>query len=636
MSEEVLPGVTITEVDEGLLGTPSPGAIGVLLVGTAAKGPITPQFFGSDQLPNLIEMYGSPDPYSYKSPTGNEPPAELTLTRAAQQVFNGGPPAGGLWVQRATEGSVVTGVGNGMTIETAVPVDDGFFVFTAKYPGQWYNNFKFEVQRGKDQNGAADTGLITIKFQIPSSVFYDSYLGASPASALVSTYRWFGQTYVMEIGTPGLATEPTLAEILQAFKDDAVMSSYFNFASNTVAGVRPKDTVGFVNLFVNIVKESGSDGVSVISTGNFSSAGSTFLANGVYPGDKLIITGGTGGGDNGTYTVLTVPTETSMTVSPNFPAGDTVVVFTVERNDVGGTNWSADDSAIITAASIKTALDQLLVKSGRIAIIGGADETVLSGTYFTEGVNHVLAASVAGSDRESLYICGTGNYTTESALIAAFEASPYPLSQIRAAHVTPGIKYANAFAGKIYGELTFEDIEATEMLSGGYAAAFIAGLLSQTAPTESILNKSINVLGLEFEFGRTAKMRAVNASFITLSKGFDGAPTVIKAITSAGKLSAWYQLSNRMAADEIRYALRLASLPFIGRKNNARVRAILQEKLDSVLNGYTALGVEVINPNYSVEVTATRQQEINGVVVVTAIIQLVQYMEFIKITLVLE
>jgi hypothetical protein len=520
-----------------------------------------------------------------------------------------------------------------MTIETGASVDDGHFVFTAKYPGQWYNNVKFEVQKGKDQNGVIDTGLTTIKFQIPSSTFYDSFLDGSPESARVSTYRWFGLTHVMEIGIPGFATEPTLAEILQAFKDDAVMSSYFNFAIDTVVGTEPVDTVGFTNLYVNVEKEAQIDGISIISTGTFTSALADFVAGGVYPGDELIISAG---GDAGTYIITSVDDLNSLTVSPNFPAGDTAVVYTVERNDAGGTNWSTADAAIIPSATIKTSLLALLTKAGRIMVIGGADETVLSGTYMTEGVNHVLAASVAGSDRESIYICGTGNYATEAALITAFEASPYPLSQARAAHVTPGIEYANPLAGKIYGELTFEETEATEMLSGGYAAAFIAGLVSQFAPNQSILNKSINVLGLEYEFGRTAKMRAVNASFITLGKGFDGAPTVIKAITSDGKLSAWYQLSNRLAADEIRYALRLASLPFIGRKNNARVRAVLQEKLDSVLNGYTALGVEVINSNYSVEVTATRQQEINGVVVVTAIIQLVQYMEFIKITLVLE
>ena len=47
MSERTIPGMSFSENAIGLSGTPNPGSVGVIIVGTACKGPTTPQFFGS-------------------------------------------------------------------------------------------------------------------------------------------------------------------------------------------------------------------------------------------------------------------------------------------------------------------------------------------------------------------------------------------------------------------------------------------------------------------------------------------------------------------------------------------------------------------------------------------------------------
>jgi len=73
-----------------------------------------------------------------------------------------------------------------------------------------------------------------------------------------------------------------------------------------------------------------SDGVSTISTGNFTSALSDFVTDEIMPFDILEITGGTGGGDKGRYLITSVTDLNTLVVTPIFPAGDTAVVFTIK------------------------------------------------------------------------------------------------------------------------------------------------------------------------------------------------------------------------------------------------------------------------------------------------------------------
>ena len=89
-----------------------------------------------------------------------------------------------------------------------------------------------------------------------------------------------------------------------------------------------------------------------------------------------------------------------------------------------------------------------------------------------------------------------------------------------------------------------------------------------------------------------------------------------------------------MAVDDIKRAVRGAGQPFIGRKNTARIRAKLNQNMESVLEEYERL--EIIGPNWSLEVTSVRPDQIIGVVRITMIIQLVFYIEFIEVDLVLE
>lgn len=557
-----IPGVTFIEDGTGLIGTPAAGTMTVLLVGTACKGPTDPQLFDSSQLPEIINMYGPPDPYSYKAPTGDEPPAELTLVRAAIEMFAGGPPPF-IWCIRVANAGVVTGLGKGMATETVVPVDDGNFIFTAINTGQWYNNFQFRVDRGKDQTGATDTGIDTYFFKVPSEVYYDSFLDGSPTVERRSPYRWYGQTYILEVGVSG-GSAPTLDETETAFQNDDWLAKYFLISKEGTAPVRTKDTVGvYKDLF------------STIAEG-----------------------------------------------------------WQTTNESTGGTNWSADDSAIVADADVVITLAKGLKLPARLVVIGGADESVLSAAYIASGLAHAKTASVSGNDNERIFFCGTGNYATEALLVTAIETSPFPLGSERAVVVTPGYKLSNPFLSKQYGELTAPEVVTTITLSGGYAAARIAGLFASRAPNQDSLAQSIGVINdFEFDLSKGSMVRAINAGFTVLAKGFDGSATVRKSMTTAGLGDPFEKIIIRIVIDDIRYALRVLYQNFVGEKNIRRKRRLMQEKSISLLGNYVR--ADMIDVDFSLIVTATRQQEVDGKVQVDAFIKPVFYIEFIPVNIIL-
>ncbi len=177
------------------------------------------------------------------------------------------------------------------------------------------------------------------------------------------------------------------------------------------------------------------------------------------------------------------------------------------------------------------------------------------------------------------------------------------------------------------------DINEIVTLSGGYSAARLAGMVSRYAPGQNVLNKNFSANALEYEFGRSTSVRAINKQFTVLSK-FAGNNKVRRALTSAPAGDAFAQISTMVAVDDIRYAVRLTLANYIGKKNNGRIRQIMGNKVASVMSGYVSR--EIVQPGYQVTVTATRQQEIDGAVEVVLVFAVIFYIEFITVKLLLE
>ncbi len=167
-------------------------------------------------------------------------------------------------------------------------------------------------------------------------------------------------------------------------------------------------------------------------------------------------------------------------------------------------------------------------------------------------------------------------------------------------------------------------------LPGNYMAAPVAGLISTLAPHSSPTNKtlaSVSRLSQRFSYGE--RVNLVNSRIFVLEQR-QGVRVVRGLTTDDG---GFIQVTTRRITDFAKAGIRKVSNPFIGRLNNVRVRAALQGAIDGFL---TTMLVDEQLTNYSLEVTATRQDEINGRAIVNVLLQPTFSIDFVAVTLVLE
>ena len=108
---------------------------------------------------------------------------------------------------------------------------------------------------------------------------------------------------------------------------------------------------------------------------------------------------------------------------------------------------------------------------------------------------------------------------------------------------------------------------------------------------------------------------------------------VVKGLTTAGEGEPFSAIPTRRIVDYAKYGVRSAANPYIGRLNNARVRGALKSTLDAFL---TRMVEDEALTGYSLEVSATRAQEIAGEVNVTMTLQPTFSIDFIRVTMNLQ
>ena len=544
MSERVLPGTSIREITEGLIGVPSVGSVAAKLVGTACKGSDEPQFFGPGELSRFLEEYGPADPYQYNTTTyvaGTSPYGELSLVRAGKLLFGVAPP-GGVWVCRALA-SAVKAIGAGC-LSTA---SDSVFEFSAVEYGAWFNNFNFKFQVDYDAEGnsmttAATKRLSTFWLQIPSLEQFDS--------AITSGVYSVNQFY--------------------------------------------QDTVGIAFEFSSI-------------TANTSATGGDFVSAWTAATNPL----------NSYFTLANTGTEAGV-----LPNDQTTYTSLLTSGDTAGTNWSANDQAAATTTIMAEGLEQMRAKDARLVIIGGHNTGNIA-----VGQSHV--GSVSRAKREQMFICGVENEASQATMVDnILTASEYNLVDARVVIVAPGIQQANPYKDSaISWEVSVINTDDNIVPSGGYAAAMVAGIIANNVPNESPMNKGlVGISGLEFDFTRANQKRLVRDDFFLLVD--DNGFRTLDDRTNAGEGDPFQQISTRMALDDIKYALRAAARPWIGKKNVPRNRAGLRKNLEFVVSEYERR--EIVNSDWLLDIQSSRTEQIIGVVRGTLIIKLVFYIKFIE------
>jgi hypothetical protein len=103
-------------------------------------------------------------------------------------------------------------------------------------------------------------------------------------------------------------------------------------------------------------------------------------------------------------------------------------------------------------------------------------------------------------------------------------------------------------------------------------------------------------------------------------------PVIVKGIST--DTGPFKQISVRRIVDYAKEGVRRATLPYIGRLNNARVRGAMR----GTLNGFLSqMLLDEQLTDFQLEVSATREQEINGIAVVTLYLKPTFSIDYVKV-----
>lgn len=165
-------------------------------------------------------------------------------------------------------------------------------------------------------------------------------------------------------------------------------------------------------------------------------------------------------------------------------------------------------------------------------------------------------------------------------------------------------------------------------LPPSYLAAVVAGRLGTLAPHVSLTNKALPVTP-DVRYSTGVVSTLLGKQVLVVRQKF-GAQVVRGITTSAPPFS---QISVRRTVDYAKAGVRLGSDPYIGRLNNARVRAALQSTLDGFLS---QMVLDEMLTAYDLSVTATRAQEVAGVCQVVMNLKPTFSIDYIRVTMNLE
>lgn len=162
-----------------------------------------------------------------------------------------------------------------------------------------------------------------------------------------------------------------------------------------------------------------------------------------------------------------------------------------------------------------------------------------------------------------------------------------------------------------------------------YLAAVVAGALCSLAPHVSLTNRSLPIDRLDVAYS-TATVTQLLQSRVTVVRRKLGYQ-VVKGITTDD--GAFRQISVRRIVDYAKTGVRSGADPYIGKLNNARVRAALKATLDGFLS---QMVLDEMLVSYELEVSATRAQEIQGIAAVAVTLRPTFSIDFIRVTMTLQ
>lgn len=571
----ILPGVYIDVLSEGLIapGQVTVGNLGV--VGTAAKGPVgEPVLLGTYN--DAIATFGSYDSFTDPLDPTRLRANSLTLTRALEQAFGSG--ASTVYAVRVA----ATGAGGANPAAvTLVSAGGACATLTANSPGNWGNAMTVNVA------APAATDVLTVQ----AVVTLTAAQAAAQQIALLHNSVASPRNRVIIAKLDGTTSTPTVVTAAPAAGEAQFSGASLVFGDAVAAG--DIVTAGYAvnpSAFVNVTLALGTlkeiylvtDGGMLVTKVNDPQNGST---------------------------LVTAATAANSGELPNVQ----VLPLTGGRN-----------GEVFTGYGATVTYDPLLDVDAHIILAAGQ-------TYTTAGAaldQHCQKASTDVFKRDRISVVGSDFAGPATRPPTAGQVDTFvdtlvgnTLGSDRVILVAPGILATSSAA---------EDQAVNPIiLPGAYTAAVIAGMLAAFAPHISLTNKTVGVAGLEANFS-TAQLTELVQNRVAALEVSRGIRVLRGQTTDDG---AFREITTRRIVDYAKYGVRAAAGPFIGLLNNDRVRSALRTTINTFLQGMLQDEMLV---GYGLEVTATREQQIAGIVQVTITLQPVFSINFIKVTMILS
>jgi len=577
MGNMILPGTYIEVRAEGLIapGQVTVGNVGV--IGTAAKGPVgVPVELGSfdDATQNF---------YTYDAWIDGKS-NELSLVRALEQAFNHG--ATTVFAVR------VAGSSNAAATYKVKSASGDCVLFTAKSAGTWGNDISFNVAPADDNAVITNEGHLgnepapmTLKhIPIVKSARNRVILHIDATNVTKSLKLFYGGGLPDDDPGAPVAGQVKINRATGALAfGDAVLAADEVTATYLVSKtdlVDPKKVIAVkVTLQLDQRKETYTvvDGQTLVSQINDPDSGSAWI-----------------------------------TASPLANAAE---LLKLSDPPLSVANLSGGDNGEVTsAANFETGLSKILNEEAHIIIAAGqADQEQIDDVSFGAKLDqHCQVASTDEIQHERIGLVGCRLAPTVDDLRG------HNLDSDRIIFVAPGIQSTDAASGK------------EVILPGAYTAAAVAGLLASFPAHISLTNKPLAVDGLQQIYTRPELETLVESRVLVVERrnGFK----IVKGITTTTD-SAFSQITTRRIVDFAKFGVRSAADPFIGLLNNDRVRTALRASINSFLAQMMDNEMLVA---YDLSVSATREEQIQGIARVNMTLQPVFSIDFIKVTMVLQ
>ena len=571
MSEMILPGVYINVHPEGLI---APGQITISnlgVVGTAARGDIgVPVLLGSyDQAKKEFYEYDA----WLNSSTNLPNPTALTLVRALEQAFAFG--ATTVYAVRVAGSSAAAAT---LTLKTkggkTVPLKAGKVVNgqLVDQPGTWGNHLSVDVD------------VLALKGQHPFINGEIVQLTGPNAFTLQRPVDTTSARNIVTISNNGVVTTLQMVKTPPGpGKVQVTPNRKLNFHGPKPASPAMVTASYAANVDAQQVTIHFDTATEVYAVADAADLVSQLLAQSAW---------------------VTGPVKPPPPVEPLLPIPS-----------VAPEPFKGGNDGVVGPVDYQPGLDALLTVDAHIIVAAGQDDR-----FGPALERHCALASTDVIKRDRIAIVGSRmidpahpDNPLQANIDKFFDGLiGHSLASDRLIFVAPGMRAMDATAAE---EVT---------LPGTYSAAALAGLISSFDPEVSPTNKTLDVDSLEVVFDTAHLTEMVLNRILALESrtGF----RVVKGITT--DTGAFRQITTRRIVDYAKYGVRAAAEPYIGLLNDERVRGALRATINSFLTDM--VNAEMLE-GYDLDVSATRDEEIQGIARVTMSLQPVFSIDFIVV-----